>query len=160
MANANLRAQGLLAKNNSPQQLYTVVRNKVNDFRKSSTLLSNLDDRSADTLNDILNTLKPCIADDDGMLTFTTDPLSTGGILAPEVKDFENYLSSFLEGSRLLRSNSQQSPRKSQQGAVTERQMEELKRHYESQISGLIEQVKSVHSPLSRFRFSKVESTP
>ena len=37
MANVNLRAQGLLTKGNSTEELYVTVKNKINDFRKSST---------------------------------------------------------------------------------------------------------------------------
>lgn len=38
MANVNLRAQGLLKKEGSSEELYVTVKNKINDFRKSSNL--------------------------------------------------------------------------------------------------------------------------
>ena len=107
-------------------------------------------------MNGILNHIKPCIGDDDGMLVFTTEPSSKGGIKAPDVKEFENYLHTLLEGgSRLVRtnshsSNSQVSPQKA---GYTEKDMEELKQNYETQIGSLIEQVKSVTAEIFRSRF-------
>lgn len=38
MANANLRAEGLLSKGTNPEQLYVTVKSIVNDFRKSSNV--------------------------------------------------------------------------------------------------------------------------
>lgn len=59
------------------------MRNKINDFRKSSRFQFNLDDRSFNNLNNILGSIKTSIEDDDGMLLFTSEPSSIGGILAP-----------------------------------------------------------------------------
>ena len=39
MSNANLRAQGLLSKGISQEQLYVTVKGKLNDFRKSSIII-------------------------------------------------------------------------------------------------------------------------
>ena len=100
-------------------------------------------------LNDILGTIKPWIVDDNsGQLMFSSEP-SSKGVLGPEIEELENYLKILLEGPRFSRSNSfkRDSPKKQ---SSSEQEIDDLKAQYESQINGLIEQVKSVRSHLLR----------